>query len=303
MINLIDTHAHLDHVENLDIALAESHKAGVSAVLAVSTDLKAMKRNLQIKRKVNAYHCEKRSDEAISDAGDCHVGLQPPRNGNTDCHVGLQPPRNGNGLKIYLGLGVHPGDIKVEELEESYEFMRQNIKDADVVGEIGLDFWYKWVRKDDAKHREQREVFRRQLAIAKEFDKPVVIHTRGTWKECLATVKEFCIKSANFHWYSGPVDVLEEIIKSGYYVSAGPALAFSSQSREAMTHAPIEQTLIETDSPVFFNYPEEMGGGFKATPKDVFKALTAYSQLKNIAPEKAAEILNSNAIKFMKGSS
>ncbi|MCB9770933.1 MAG: TatD family hydrolase [Candidatus Omnitrophica bacterium] len=268
MINLIDSHAHLDHVENLDIALKESEKAGVSAVLAVSTDLKAMKRNLEIKKQYGS---------PLKDCGDDRC------------------------IKIYLGLGVHPGDIKAEELEESYEFMWQNIQDADVVGEIGLDFWYKWVRKDDAKHREQREVFRRQLEIAKEFDKPVVIHTRGTWKECLATVKEFGIKSANFHWYSGPVDVLEEIIKSGYYVSAGPALAFSPQSREAISHAPIEQTLIETDSPVFFNYPEEMGGGFTATPKDVFKALTAYSQLKNIAPEKAAETLNRNAIKFMKG--
>jgi len=76
-------------------------------------------------------------------------------------------------------------------------------------------------------------------------------------------------------------------------------LAFSLQSREAMTHAPIEQTLIETDSPVYFNYPEEMGGGFKSTPKDVFKSLEAYAKLKGIALENAAKILNTNAKKFI----
>ncbi len=260
MINLIDTHAHLDHVENLDIALEEAYKHGVYAVLTVSTDLAAMKRNLAIKQKYNRCHCEPQRGEAIFNNGDCRVG---PLDG---------PPRNDDSIKIYLGLGIHPGEIKAAELEESYQFIRDHIQHADVIGEIGLDFFYKWVRKDDEKKREQREVFRRQLAIAKEFAKPVVVHSRGTWKECLATVKEFGIKQANFHWYSGPLDVLEEIIKSGYYISAGPALAFSPQSREAIAQAPIEQTLIETDSPVFFNYPEEMGGGFKATPKDVFKA-------------------------------
>lgn len=272
-MNLIDTHAHLDHVENLDIALAESQKAGVCAVLTVSTDLMAMKRNLGIKQQYDFL-------------------LLPA--------TSVQPPTAQ--MKIYLGLGVHPGEIKAQELEASYTFIEDNIAQADVVGEIGLDFFYKWVRKDDEKKREQREVFRRQLAIAQKFSKPVVVHSRGTWKECLETVKEFGIKRANFHWYSGPLDVLEEIIKSGYYVSAGPALAFSSQSREAIAQAPIEQTLLETDSPVFFNYPEEMGGSFKATPKDVFKALAAYAQLKDISAENAAQVLNRNAMEFMKGS-
>lgn len=259
MINLIDTHAHLDHVENLDSALEEAHKQGVCGVLAVSTDLAAMKKNLEIKAKFSFP-------------------------------------------KIYLGLGIHPGEIKPEELEAAYVFIEQSIAQADVIGEIGLDFWYKWVRKDDLKKNEQREVFRRQLALAKKFEKPVVVHARGTWKECFETVKEFGIKKANFHWYSGPLDVLEEILQNGYYVSAGPALMFSPQSREAISRAPIEQTLIETDSPVYFNYPDELGGGFKAQPKDVFKSLDAYAKLKNFSLSQAAGILNENFFEFVKGS-
>ncbi len=270
MINLIDTHAHLDHVENLDSALEEAHKEGVFAVLAVSTDLAAMKKNLEIKKQYDSV-------------------FFPTSN--------VQRPVSR--IKIYLGLGIHPGEIKLAESEESYAFIEENIAHADLIGEIGLDFWYKWVRKDDIKKNEQREVFRRQLAIAKKFDKPVVVHTRGTWRECFETVKEFGIKKANFHWYSGPVDVLDEIIKSGYYVSSGPALAFSPQSREAMAHAPIERTLIETDSPVYFNYPDELGGGFKSTPKDVFKSFEAYVKLKNIPAPGAAEILNKNAEEFI----
>jgi TatD DNase family protein len=265
-MKLIDSHAHLDHVENLDSALAAALSDGVSAVLAVSTDLIAMKKNLTIKNQYQSTSSVQRLTSQI---------------------------------KIYLGLGVHPGEIKAEELAESYAFIEENIAQIDVIGEIGLDFWYKWVRKDDEKKREQRQVFRQQLVIAKKFDKPVVVHARGTWKECLDTVKEFDLKKVNFHWYSGPVDVLEQIIKSGYYVSASPALAFSSQSREAISCAPIEQTLIETDSPVYFNYPDELGGGFSSTPKDVFKTLAAYAKLKGIVPEQAAEILNKNVEEFL----
>ncbi len=277
MINLIDTHAHLDHVENLDSALEQAFHGGVSAVLAVSTDLAAMKKNLSIKNQYETTFLS--TSQRQRPASNVH-------------------PR-ASSIKIYLGLGIHPGEIKLTELEESYAFIENNISQADVVGEIGLDFWYKWVRKDDQKKNEQREVFRRQLALAKNFKKPVVVHTRGTWRECFETVKEFGIKKANFHWYSGPLDVLDEIIKSGYYISFGPALAFSPQSQEAIAHAPIEQTLIETDSPVYFNYPDELGGGFKSTPKDVFKSFEAYIKLKNITDTDAAEVLNKNAEIFM----
>lgn len=277
MITLIDTHAHLDHIENLDSVLATALADGVSAVLAVSTDLTAMKRNLAIKNQYEPMFLPAFSVQCLT------PNPKP-----------LTPQ-----IKIYLGLGVHPGEIAVEDLEESYDFIEENIAQADAMGEIGLDFWYKWVRKDDEKKNEQREVFRRQLAIAKKYDKPVVVHARGTWKECLETVKEFGLKKVNFHWYSGPVDVLEQIIQNGYYVSASPALAFNSQSREAISCAPIEQTLIETDSPVYFNYPDELGGGFSSTPKDVFKSLAAYAKLKGIAPEHAAQILNKNAEEFL----
>ncbi len=58
-------------------------------------------------------------------------------------------------------------------------------------------------------------------------------------------------------------------------MSASPSIAYSPQSREAMCHAPIEQTLIETDSPVFYNN-RDTGKGFQAEPGDVIKTLKAY---------------------------
>ncbi len=251
-MKLIDTHAHLDHVENTDEALREAHEAGVEAVIAVGVDLAANRKNLEIRQRT------------------------------------IHP-------RVYVALGIHPGNINASQIDETIQFIRQNIHQAVAVGETGLDYWYKWVRKDEEKKQEQRDVFQKQLALGKEFDLPVIIHSRGAWRDCLTMSQEMGIKKALFHWYSGPVSILEEILAAGYYVSASPSLAYSPQSREAITHAPLERLLIETDSPVYYSSGED---GFRAGPKDVFRTLKACCELKGLNEAEAADQLNRNAQKF-----
>jgi len=259
-MNLIDTHAHLDHIEHLDQALENADEAGVTGVVAVSTDLASCRKNLEIKKTKEVP-------------------------------------------KIYLAMGMHPSDINLDDLDACVELIRAQSDELTAVGEIGLDFWYKWVRKDKEKKDAQRKVFRALLELAKELDLPAVIHTRGTWRESFETAKEVGIERAEFHWYSGPIDVLKDILDQGYYVSTSPSLARSPQSREAINYAPIERTMIETDSPVFYRMAAsgEAGStdeGFQAEPKDVFRTLRAYCELKNVEEAHAAEIFNRNAREF-----
>ena len=253
-MHIIDTHAHLDHVPDIENALARAAQAGVTDVIAVLTDLKALKKNLELKRSCSS-------------------------------------PR------IHVGFGVHPGEIKVEELDETFAFIRANIKDAIAIGETGLDYWYKWVRKNDEEKTKQRDCFQKHLELAKEFDLPIVIHSRGAEEDCLKMAKAAGVKRALFHWYSGRLDILDGILEAGYYVSTSPSVGYSPQSREAMTRAPIERTMIETDSPVFYNQPED---GFQAEPKDVWRTLKAYAALKNIDEKEALARLNDNAQTFFK---
>lgn len=259
-MKLIDTHAHLDHIEHLDQAIENAHKKGVEGIVTVSTDTASCRKNLEIKKKYT------------------------------------KP-------KIYLAMGMHPSDADGDDLKTCTQLIREHKDELTAVGEIGLDFWYKWVRKDKEKKDEQRAVFRAQLELAREFNLPAVIHTRGTWRECFETVKEVGIQKCEFHWYSGPLDVLKDILEGGYYISASPSLAYSPQSRDAISYAPIERTMIETDSPVFYRTTShgEVGDaheGFQAEPKDVFKTLKTYCALKNIEEAKAVEIFNRNAKDF-----
>lgn len=249
-----DTHAHLDHLKDLDTALENARQAGIAGIVAMSMNLESCRKCLQIKQKI--------TDPAI-----------------------------------YLGMGTHPSDASLEELPDCLEYVREHVKELTVIGEIGLDFWYKWVRKDKVKKDEQRQVFRAFLELAKEFELPAVIHSRGCWRECFETANEMGINKAEFHWYSGPLDVLKDIVSRGYYVSAPPSLAYGEQLRNAISEAPVEQILIETDCPVYFKNPKT-GEGFASEPRDVLKTLDAFCELKGMERDQAVQQLNQNAKQF-----
>lgn len=261
-MHIIDTHAHLDHLEDLTGALANADQAGVTRIVTVSVDASSCLRNWEIAQSVE------------------------------------RP-------KIHLAMGMHPSDADRSQLERCLRLIRDHRQDLTAIGEIGLDFWYKGVRQDDGKKNEQREVFRAFLDIAGELDLPVIVHTRGTWRECLETVKSAGIRKAEFHWYSGPVDVLKDILDGGYFISAAPSLVYSPQSREAVRYAPLDRTLIETDSPVYYHPPAAPGAlestdGFKAEPRDVIKTLKAVCALKELDEEAALAIFNRNAMEFFR---
>ncbi|MDP8265017.1 MAG: TatD family hydrolase [Candidatus Aceula lacicola] len=248
---LIDTHAHLNDVEDITAALTRAKQAGVSTIVAQGVDLASNKKNLEIKQK-------------FSD------------------------------MDIRLAFGIHPGNISDKEIEETFEFIRDHKSDIVAIGETGLDFWYQWVRKDDEEKKKQKEIFTRQIDLAQEFEMPIVIHSRGAWKECFSIAEEKNVERAVFHWYSGPEDALKNILNKGYFISATPALGYSKELRAAIEFAPMDQILIETDTPVFFRVED---GGFQSEPKDVFKTLGFLSEIKNIDLEKAANLLNQNAEK------
>jgi len=199
--------------------------------------------------------------------------------------------------KLLLALGLHPTEIETEKIETALEFIRQNINMAVAIGEIGLDFWNKEAKKNPQKKLEQEEVFRKQLLIAKEFDLPVNIHSRGSWVRCLEMVKKAEVKKVVFHWYSGSVEVLKEILAEGFFISATPALMYSPQHQEAIKLAPLERLFLETDSPVFYG---EGAGGFRAEPKDVFRTLQLVARLKTLSEETVAKTTTENVRAFFK---
>jgi TatD DNase family protein len=99
------------------------------------------------------------------------------------------------------------------------------------------------------------------------------------------------IKKAVFHWYSGPLDLLEKIIADGYFVSCTPALAHSTAHQAAIRQAPLERILIETDCPVEYR-------GKVSEPAHLIDTLTHLSRIKDRPTEEVARITTANARMF-----
>ena len=198
--------------------------------------------------------------------------------------------------RLHLALGLHPGNITADEIEPCFSFMRERAREAVAIGETGLDFSYKWVRADAAKKDEQRAVFGRHLDLAREFNLPVIVHCRGAWRESLDMVKAAGVKSANFHWYSGPEDVLKDILDAGFVISCSPAIEYSVEVRRIALYAPLESILVETDTPVKIAGPARER--LPSTPKDVWRTLRALAVVKGVDEAVALKGVNTLARTF-----
>ncbi len=186
---------------------------------------------------------------------------------------------------VYPALGYHPWEIRQEEVEANLSFIRNRVEQGVALGEIGLDY------KIKVKKELQWKVFGELLGIALESNKPVIIHCRYSHHRAFEMVRKRKIKRTVFHWYSGPIGLLDEILKTGYFISATPALAYSPPHQAAIKRAPIERILLETDTPVSYQ-------GRESRPKDVRITLKEVARLKGLDPSAVAEQTTANASLF-----
>ena len=100
--------------------------------------------------------------------------------------------------------------------------------------------------------------------------------------------QELGVKKAVFHWFSGPLDVLDNIMEVGYFISASPAAEYSPAHKQAIAKAMVDSLLLETDSPVAYK-------GVAAEPADVLRTLKAVANLRNSSEELIAVKTTSNA--------
>lgn len=232
-------------------------------------------------------HLEQLKDlpEALSEAreegirGIVAVGMDKASNERT-LRIARDHPRF-----VYPAIGYHPWAIQKSEVDETLLEVREQIGSCVALGEVGLDYKIK-VRKGL-----QQEVLSRLLDFAGTWNKPVILHCRLSHRRVLEMVRRRGLKKALFHWYSGPQDVLQEILAEGYFISATPALLYSPPHQEAIRLAPLARILLETDCPVRYQTLE-------ARPKDVMITLGEVARLKGIDPLLVAEETTANASQF-----
>ncbi|AGF53902.1 TatD family hydrolase [Clostridium saccharoperbutylacetonicum] len=198
---------------------------------------------------------------------------------------------------IFGALGIHPenaNDMKENTLEEIKEYISKNDKIV-AIGEIGLDYYW----EENPSKEIQKEVFRRQMNLARELDLPVIIHDREAHQDTLEIMKEFPEVTGVVHCFSGSVEFAKECIKLGYYIGFTGVVTFKNAKKvvSVVKEIPIDKILVETDCP--YMAPEPNRG--KRNKSDYIEyIITRIAEIKEIDPYEANLKFNENFYRLIK---
>jgi TatD DNase family protein len=152
-------------------------------------------------------------------------------------------------LGLPASAGIHPHEARLAT-DETYDELRGLARDGRIValGELGLDFHYDYSARDV-----QREVFRRQLRLAREVGLPVIIHTREADDETAAILEGEGAGEVGgvIHCFTGGRELARCALALGFYISFSGIVAFPRAEviQEVARTAPEDRILVETDSP------------------------------------------------------
>ena len=150
--------------------------------------------------------------------------------------------------QIYAAVGMHPHDAKDMQEQDYNQLLRWAAHPKVVaIGEIGLDYHY-----DLSPRPVQKEVFLRQLDIARQTGKPFIIHEREAHADTFEIVRTAAKGLEGvFHCFSGSVETAREYLKLGFYISVAGPVTFpkSAKTKEVAKDVPLDRLLVETDSP------------------------------------------------------
>lgn len=194
--------------------------------------------------------------------------------------------------QICATVGVHPHDA-AKATEETWPRLRELLAHPKVlaVGEIGLDYHY-----DFSPRAVQREVFTRQLEIARQAGKPVVIHTRESWEDTLRILRDHWGSSGCrgiMHCFSGGAQEAEQVLAMGFHLSFAGVITFPKALRvqEAARRAPLDRLLVETDAPYLAPAPYR---GKRNEPAWVLHTLRKLAELRGESFEQVAQATREN---------
>ncbi len=195
----------------------------------------------------------------------------------------------------YAVVGVHPSDIACLEDMTGLAELRAMCADPKViaVGEIGLDYYWE---KDPQVQERQKYWFWQQLALARDADLPVVIHSRDAAADTMNILKEATALGNHgvVHCYSYSPEQAAEYVKMGWYIGVGGVVTFKNGRKltETVRQIPIERILLETDSPYLSPEPNR---GRRNDSRNLHFIAQKVAELKGLTKEDVVRITAENA--------
>lgn len=259
---LFDTHCHLDLPElagNLQRYLSEARAAGVAQILVPATEAARWPLLIELAAMLR----------------------QQP-----------EAP------KVALALGIHPWwseSWQAGQLELLDMLLLQQ-PDVCAVGEIGLDFATDWHDDPAALQQHQLQLFRQQLDIASQHQKPVILHHRKSQPALLAALKAARFQQGGIlHAFSGSQAQAHAFLDLGFKLGIGGTITYQRalKTRQTVSKLPIDALVLETDAP---SIPLSGFQGQPNTPAQLVRVLQALATLRSEPMAELAALLWRNSI-------
>jgi TatD DNase family protein len=187
--------------------------------------------------------------------------------------------------------GIHPHDA-AQATQADFAELGRICEDADVaaVGECGLDFHY-----DRSPRDTQREVFVRQIRLARDLRKPLVVHTREADEETAEILgRELGPEGGVIHCFTSDWTAAQRYLALGMYLSFSGVVTFRNADalREAARKTPGDRMLVETDCPFLAPVPHR---GKRNEPAYVALTAAELARLRGVPADELARVTTSNA--------
>ncbi len=199
---------------------------------------------------------------------------------------------------IWAIIGLHPVEVPCEVFdEEIYRKMALHPKVVGI-GECGFDYFHHGYETKSA----QQEVFEKQIAIANEVKKPLMLHVRNgiqfgqsAYRDTLEILKKHAKVPGDVHFFAGNWEEAKEFLELGFRLSFTGVITFARDYDEVIKNIPLNMIMSETDSPYVSPAPHR---GERNEPSYVIEIANTIASIKGESPEKIFSHLVDNAQKL-----
>ncbi len=185
---------------------------------------------------------------------------------------------------VVPAVGVHPWNAARVDVSETLRTVERLVVEHGIrfLGEVGLD---------RAFHPEtfdvQLRLFEGFLRIASDYGLGLSVHAAGAWREAFEMLRRYRIPAAVFHWYTGPPDLLEEIVAEGYFIGINPALLVQKKHEAVLERSPLDSVLTESDGPYSYR-------GLTLGPEMLRRLLERISEIKSVDVDEVSKRVAEN---------
>jgi TatD DNase family protein len=189
---------------------------------------------------------------------------------------------------VYGCIGFHPTELDNFSYDDLV-WLEEHINDKKIIaiGEIGLDYHY-----DNTDKEKQCDVLKRQLDIAKKYNKPIIFHSRDAIRDTYNILKKYKLRGS-IHCYSGSVEMAREFTKLGYMIGVGGVVTYKNGRvlKEVVKDTDLSYILLETDAPYLCPEPYR---GMKNDSSYIPEIAKVIAELKDISIAEVSRVTTDN---------